>query len=66
MYFIKTKSETLAQMINNHTEPYTSFDEAVTDLKETIEHGEFEENEVEIVRISMETVFPKREDELSN
>jgi len=65
MYFIKSKRESLAEMINNHHEPYTSFDKALVDMKQTIEDEEFQEHEVEIVRLSMETVFPKKDDELS-
>jgi len=54
-FYIRRKGETLAQMIEEHKHPYGNYQEAENDAVDFVEAEDLKEDEIEIVKVSLET-----------
>lgn len=57
-YFVREKGESFVQMVQNHEKPYASYQAALEDAQSVIIEDELEEDQVEIVQVLVEDVFP--------
>ena len=69
-YFVREKRELFIEMVKAHIQPYESFESALEDANDLMVDGEFEEGDIEIVKITVEDILPvtlpkKNLDELS-
>ena len=69
-YFVREKREPFIEMVKAHIEPYDCFESALKDANDLMVDGEFEEGDIEIVKITVEDILPvtlpkKNLDELS-